>query len=183
MTIQDTLNFLALQDPSSGFSKSVTEDIDGTVLERLEYIANRSGAGAKRIQGAGYTSLPAAPAGQVTLEASGTPGADGSYVQIRAASGNAIYIYGMMFHDFNATAATYDITLATGGAGAESVICGPITITDTTTGPAGMYYLPFASPIEVAASTRIAARCSCSTGSSTLELTLVVAQKTDLVNL
>lgn len=31
----------------TAFSSSVTEDIDGTVLERLEYIANRSGAGSQ----------------------------------------------------------------------------------------------------------------------------------------
>lgn len=44
MSVQDLLNYLAIQDPASSFTKSVTEDIDGTVLERLEFIANRVGA-------------------------------------------------------------------------------------------------------------------------------------------
>lgn len=41
--------FRAVMDPGSGFSKSVTEDIDGTVLERLEYIANRSSITTSRV--------------------------------------------------------------------------------------------------------------------------------------
>lgn len=45
MSVQDLLNYLAIQDPSSSFTKSVTEDIDGTVLERLEYLCNRAGGG------------------------------------------------------------------------------------------------------------------------------------------
>lgn len=40
MSASDLLNYLALQDPSSGFSASVTGDANGTVLERLQYLVD-----------------------------------------------------------------------------------------------------------------------------------------------
>lgn len=183
MSAFDLFNYLAIQDPSSAFSLSVTEDIDGTLLERLEYIANRVGAAGKKAQGAGYTSLPAGPTGQVTITANASNNVDGAWAELRSASGNALYVAGIMLHDFSAASVTYNVSIGTGGAGAETVVCGPITITDSATNPTGMYFVPFMYPIEIAASTRVAARCSCDTGGSTAQITLVVMQKTDLVTL
>lgn len=45
MSWEGLQNYLALQDPSSGFAKTVSADANGTVLERLQYLVDNLPAG------------------------------------------------------------------------------------------------------------------------------------------
>lgn len=174
MSVQDLLNYIALQD--EGFSRSVTEDIDGNVLERLEYLANRAG-GAKKVQGSGYLAMPA-NAGVVVLSAGGSAWTKGSYSQITASTSEADYLVGIVLSGANS--ADFEVDIATGGAGSEAVIS-TIAFTKYTNVQGHVVSLPY--PIAVGSGVRIAGRCSCSSAGLSIYVKLLYIKQSDLVAL
>lgn len=101
---------------------------------------------------AGKTANP----GYVTL--SGT-NVNNTYVQLRAATGNAIYIVGIVirWNTVVATGALCNVTIGTGGAGSETTVSIVAMAVDDVSGGGQEYaYLPIYIP--VAASTRIAVK-------------------------
>lgn len=174
MSIFDLENYRALQDPSSAFSKSVTEDIDGTILERLEYIANRVGGSRFRVGGSGYQVYPSAAAG-VSPSNAGVAWANGTWSQVVASTAANIFIVGV---SFGAEASSFEaeIDIGVGAAGAE---VSKVTIphTQRAVSSAGftvsqVVMLP--DPIAVASGTRIAARVRSSSTSNEPELIKVI---------
>lgn len=181
MSVQDLLNYIALQD--EGFSRSVTEDIDGNVLERLEYLANRAG-GAKKVSGSGYLVYPSA-AGAATVSCPGTLWANGSYTQVVSATAQAIYVVGVLVVPVSDSAFEFEMDLAAGGAGSEVVI-GTLAFqrrynTNVGHSDGTVVMLPF--PIAIATSTRIAARGRASVASMQWWVKLIYVNQSDLVAL
>jgi hypothetical protein len=106
----------------------------------------------------------------VTMSSSGTTWANGSYVEIAAALATDIVIVGLVYGDVN-NGADYEIDLATGGAGSESVIA---TVRDQSYGITNSepFFVPLGVPIAVASGTRLAARLRSSPGSTSAFLAL-----------
>jgi hypothetical protein len=117
--------------------------------------------------------IPSAAAG-ITVTAGGSVWANGSWAQLRAASGAALVIVGVVFGN-PLTGADYELDLGTGGAGSEVVIT-TLRLTLSSQGMPSFLMLP--TPLDnVAASTRLAARLRCSTVSNTIVLSLMVFEK------
>lgn len=116
-------------------------------------------------------TLPSAAVG-VTVTTSTTAWTSGAWAQLRAATGPALIIVGVVLGGPNASA-DYELDLGTGGAGAETVIT-TIRATCTTTATPAWLMLP--TPLNnVAASTRLAARLRHSgTGAATMTVSLMV---------
>jgi hypothetical protein len=117
--------------------------------------------------------IPPAAAG-VTLTAGGSAWANGSWGQLRAASGAALVIVGLVFGNPSASA-EYELDLGTGAAGAEVVIT-TLRLTVSNQGMPSVVMLP--NPLDtVAASTRLAARLRCATASPTAIVSVMVLEK------
>jgi hypothetical protein len=145
-----------------------------------------SSGGGLKTSGVGYDTLPAMPAAPTSVTP-GTSNGWGSWVQFRAAAGNAIYVVGAFISTRFSVAPTTLIGLAVqigiGGAGAESAI-GTIDVPPNPGGSVNtsgqVVFFPF--PIPVAASTRVAARASYSTTTApTVGITLMVLEQSNLV--
>lgn len=159
MSVQDLLNYIALQ--GEGFSRSVSEDIDGNVLERLEYLANRAG-GAKKVSGSGYQVYPAAAVGVDPSLTSGS-WANNSWAQVVASTAAAIYLVGVKFNTASAGTSIFvvefELDIGTGGAGSETVVStlpGHVISYTNDRDKGAVYLLPY--PVAVASGTRIAVR-------------------------
>lgn len=175
MSVQDLLNYLAIQDPSSSFTKSVTEDIDGTVLERLEYIANRAG-GVAQVANQGYEVYPAAAAG-INPTNAGSAWANGAWSEVVASTAHDDYIIGATF---SRDAATFEaeVDIGVGGAGAESAVS---TIPMQTATYVAEFVMFFPFPIPVASGSRIAVRVrSSSTTNEPARIRIVYVRQANL---
>jgi hypothetical protein len=118
-------------------------------------------------------ALPPAAVG-VTVTANATPWANGAWVQLRAASGAALVITGVVFGG-PSVAADYELDLGIGGSGSETVIT-TIRATGVIIGFPSHLMLP--TPLDnVAAGTRVAARLRCSSASRTMVVSLMVLEK------
>lgn len=105
-----------------------------------------------------------------SLSSSGTAWANGSYVEIAASLATDIVIVGLVYGDVN-NGATYEIDLATGGSGSESVIA---TVRDMSHGITNgePFFVPLGVPISVVSGSRLAARLRSSPGSTSAFLAL-----------
>ena len=135
----------------------------------------------------GYYLIPAGPTRGTSVASSASADTYGSYVELRAASGSvALYIVGFTF---NAQANGLDygqISIATGGAGSESVVSeSRIAVTrqdDGTASSAGTHTFVF--PIPIPANTRIAVKTADDVASAvTWYITLHVIDETDILEL
>lgn len=152
---------------------SFTADQNGILGEKLEDIRANAG-GIAKASGSGYQVVPSAASG-VTV----TPGnswANGSYAEITSGLGSAISLI-VVFVESSSSNDQFEIDIATGGAGAETVIA---TLPgDSVSGGFPQWMLmPF--PIDIAASTRIAARARRSGTAVTLTVKLVYVEQSDL---
>lgn len=178
--------FRAVMDPGSGFSKSVTEDIDGTVLERLEYIANRSSlGGGLKVSGSGYLVYPSAASGVDPANA-GSAWNNGSYSEVVASTAQANYVFGLAFsvQATNTGVIEGEIDIATGAGGGEVVVSTVPYAVDLaiSDGFGHIVLLPY--PIAVATSTRIAVRQrASSTSIEAQNVKLMYVKQSELVAL
>lgn len=118
-------------------------------------------------------TLPSAASG-VTVTAGSPAYANGSWAQLRAATGAALVITGIVFGTPSA-GAIYELDLGTGGSGSEAVITTLRVRMSDMVLPAVMM-LP--NPLDnVAASTRLAARLRSSSASATMIVSLMVMEK------
>jgi hypothetical protein len=117
--------------------------------------------------------IPPAAAG-ITVTSGGSAWANGTWAQLRAATGAALVIVGIVFGAPSATA-EYELDLGTGGAGAEAVIT-TLRLALSNQGMPSVLMLP--TPLDnVAASTRLAARLRCATASSTMVVSIMVLEQ------
>jgi hypothetical protein len=118
-------------------------------------------------------ALPSAAAG-VLVTANATPWANGAWVQLRAASGAALVITGVVF-GAPQTELEYELDLGTGAAAAETVITTLRVSTDNLGLPCAVM-LP--TPLDnVGAGVRVAARARSSNASTTMVVSLMVLEK------
>jgi len=107
-------------------------------------------------------ALPAAAAA-VSVTASGTPWANGAWVELRAASGAALVLTGIVLSADTSGECEFD--LGTGGSGSETVITTVRIVAEGASTYFGTY--PLSVPLDnIAASTRIAARLRHATASA-----------------
>lgn len=100
-----------------------------------------------------YECLPAAADGAIAV-GNGVAFANSAYAQITAGEAGIIHLCGV--HVLLATATTFEIDVATGGAGSETVIA---TFRGRFTGPGGWQWpIRQIIPKAIAASTRVAVR-------------------------
>lgn len=117
--------------------------------------------------------IPPATVG-VTVTAGGLAWGNGLWVQLRAATGNALVITGVVFGALSANA-DFEIDLGTGGSGSETVIT---TLRIAALNQGNPQHQPLPHPLDnVTASTRIAVRMRCSTASNTAIISLMVIEK------
>ena len=141
------------------------------------------GGGMKKVQGSGYQPLPAGPGAGVTVTKSASANTYGSYAEIRSASGNAIYIFGVLAEDWTGTNSYGQISIGTGGAGVETEI-GVVKMSQITATPTANYAIFFPAPLAVGASTRIAARWAGNAASAdTCILSLITCNQSDLADI
>jgi len=120
--------------------------------------------------------LPPAAVG-VTLTAGGGAWTSGTWGQLRAATGAALVITGVVFGNPSVLNAAYELDLGTGAAAAETVIT---TIRFSAGGTAVGFpsHLCLPTPLDnVAASTRLAARLRCATASATVVASVMVLER------
>jgi hypothetical protein len=152
---------------------AVTADAAGSVLERLQYVTDNTGIGLKKSSSTGQAVLPdGAP---VTPTSNVGAGGWGAWVEVRSASGNAIYIKELLTHYVsNSAGRTYaQIQIGTGGAGSESVV-GTVSVPlySGSSWPGAGPTIPLFPLIAVAASTRIAVRHRDSVGDASSSATV-----------
>lgn len=134
----------------------ITADAAGSIVERIKYITDNTGIGLKKVSGAS-AGLPAT--GVANISSNGSANTYGSYVEVRTASGNAIYIKGIWLAPTSGGGRQrYDLQVATGGSGSETVV-DLIPINANIASGGINVYVPVFPLIAVAASTRIALRC------------------------
>lgn len=140
--------------------------------------------GSMKTSGGGYYLIPAGPSGGQTVSSSASADTYGSWVQLRSASGNALYITGVSIYPANANGARYvQLDIGVGGASAEVSIgeWGGAMSRDIQFGSTS-YSFPF--PIPVAANTRIACRIADNLASALNHtVTLHVIDQSDLVSM
>ena len=136
-----------------------------------------------KTSGGGYYLIPAGPAAGTAAVDSATDNTYGSWVEMRAAAGNALFIVGVTVRANTSPGTTGDyvqLDIGTGAAASETSVS-ELYFADIING--GQHIeLPF--PIPVAASTRIVVRVADSeTVANTYEVTLQVIDQADLVSI
>jgi hypothetical protein len=129
-----------------------------------------------KIQGSGYLLIPAA-AGPVAVTSGAGTWTNGAYTQLLASTSEADYLLGILVYTISAN--DFELDIATGGAGSETVVS---TVPGYETSNAGYLqpvYFPY--PIAVATTTRIAARARHNTASSDVRVKLIYCKQADLV--
>ena len=155
---------------------------DSTTSTGLKW-ATPAGGGMKKVSGAGYVPLPAGPGAGPTVTKSATANTYGAYAELRAAAGSgAIYIFGVLLENISAIGNNYaQIAIATGAAGAEVDVA--VVKTNNPSSVNGEF-IPLATPVAVAATTRIAARWAGSRAvADTTPISLLTCAQSDLVDL
>jgi len=118
-------------------------------------------------------TLPPAAA-SVTVTAGSPAWAGGAWVQLRAASGAALVITGLVAGN-PSSSEEMELDLGTGGAGSEVIIT-TLRLFSSTQGFPSHLMLP--NPLDnIAASTRVAARLRSATASTTVQVSLMVLDK------
>lgn len=143
--------------------------------------------GSMKTSGGGYYLIPAGPAVGTGVSSSASANTYGSWTELRAASGNALYVVGIDVQPANDGGLDYiQIDIGTGGAGSETSVGESKLIVrlHTASSQWGTYRIEFPFPIPVAASTRIACRTADDVASGLSHvLTLHVIDQADLVSI
>lgn len=155
----------------------VTGDADGSLVERLQLIQDRLDRGIPVLSGNGYMVTPSAANG-VDITGAASAWGNATYVQVTTGFGEARYLRGLTFLPEGASR-DYEIDIAVGGAGSETVIA-TIPATAGATINAFLVWLPEA--IAIASSTRVAVRCRCdqTTSDGILNVKIITARQADL---
>lgn len=143
------------------------------------------GGGGLKTSGVGYYRIPTGPS-TGTLITPGVSNSYSAYVEMRSASGAALYIVGFSTrYQFNTTQHIMSWAIGTGGAGAESLVSeGSFwNLGSSTVGAGDAQFFPY--PIPVAASTRIAMKLavSNSSGPGATPVVLHVIDQSNLVSI
>ena len=145
------------------------------------------GGGGLKTSGGGYYLIPAGPSIGTAVTSSASADTYGSWTQMRAASGNALYIVGLDVKPADNSSLDYiQIDIGTGGAGSETSVGEAKTIARLHTNGSqwGTYKIELPYPIPVAASTRIACRTADDVASALAhEITLHVIDQADVVSI
>lgn len=145
------------------------------------------GGGGLKTSGGGYYLIPAGPAVGTGVSSSASANTYGSWTEMRAASGNALYIVGIDVKPADDSSLDYiQIDIGTGGAGSETSVGEAKTIArlHTIGSQWGTYKIELPYPIPVAASTRIACRTADDVASALAHtLTLHVIDQADVVSI
>jgi hypothetical protein len=161
---------------------------DDKLKARINGATKDLGGGGMKTSGGGYYLIPAGPAIGTSVTSSASANTYGSWTELRAASGNALYVVGIEIQVADATNVDYvQVDIGTGGAGSETsvgeakIIARRHTISDQSW---GTYKIELPYPIPVAASTRIACRTADDVASAYRHvLTLHVIDQADLVSI
>jgi len=139
-----------------------------------------AGGGMKKVQGSGYRVYPSAADG-ITPANAGSAWANGAYSQVVASTAAAIYVTHVMF-GIDGSSQEVEIDIATGGAGAETVVSTVCYSIPNTTDVSVVLPLPFV--IAIPTSTRIAVRMRESGTTTTVEdVKLMYINQADLVDI
>lgn len=145
------------------------------------------GGGGLKTSGGGYYLIPAGPAAGTGVSSSASADTYGSWVEMRSASGNALYIVGIEVQVADDSSVDYvQVDIATGAAASESSVGeAKIIARRHTIGVQwGTYKIELPYPIPVAASTRIACRTADDVASALSHvLTLHVIDQADVVSI
>lgn len=167
---------------SSGNTATYTFDEDSATVE-----FNGSGnpisltGGSMKVTGGGYYLIPAGPGVGTTVASSASADTYGSWTEMRAAAGNALYIVGVSLYALNTEQYT-QLDIGTGAAASETSVSEVLFNTDGTNGIDQTVY--FTYPIAVAASTRIACRTADEDASArNSRVTLLVVDQADVAAL
>lgn len=154
---------------------------------RINGVTKELGGGGLKTSGGGYYLIPAGPSIGTSVSSSASADTYGSWTQMRAASGNALYIVGIDVKPADDSSLDYiQIDIGTGGAGSETSVGEAKTIArlHTISSQWGTYKIELPYPIPVAASTRIACRTADDVASGLSHvLTLHVIDQADLVSI
>ncbi len=158
-----------------------------TGTDKLRLYANGAwtdvGGGAMKVQNGGYYLIPAGPATGTTVTSSSSADTYGSWTEMRAASGNALYIVGVMMRA-NASALYTQLDIGTGAAASETSVGETKLGNDGTASSGGFQTMYFPYPIAVAANTRIACRTADEDASArNANVTLIVVDQADVTTL
>lgn len=139
-----------------------------------------AGGGMKKLQGSAYLIMPAAAAGITPANSGAGAWVNGNYTQVLASTSEADYLLGYSLKQA-AGGVEWEADIATGGAGAETVIA---TIAGTDVNAIQVQHY-FTFPIAVATTTRIAIRQRNSAGSTNMftEFKLIYCKQSDLVDI
>lgn len=107
--------------------------------------------------------IPTAPSSGISVSPSVSANTFGSYVQIRSASGNALYIVGVLIIFQGTLALQFEYIIGTGGSGSETIVATGVVGAsyDGTSGHNFNGNTIRITKVAVAASTRIAMKVSC----------------------
>ena len=153
---------------------TVTFDENGIAI-------NGSPVGAMKVQNGGYYLIPAGPTSGTTVTSSASADTYGSWTEMRAASGNALYIVGVMMRAH--TNALYtQLDIGTGAAASETSVGETKLGNDGAADGFQTMYFPY--PIAVAANTRIACRTADEDAlARNATVTLIVVDQADVTTL
>ena len=136
-----------------------------------------------KVQNGGYYLIPAGPATGTTVTSSSSADTYGSWTEMRAASGNALYIVGVMMRA-NASALYTQLDIGTGAAASETSVGETKLGNDGTASSGGFQTMYFPYPIAVAANTRIACRTADEDASArNANVTLIVVDQADVTTI
>lgn len=160
---------------------------DEKLRARINGVTVDLGGGGLKTSGGGYYLIPAGPSIGTSVSSSASANTYGSWTEMRAASGNALYIVGIDVKPADDSSLDYiQIDIGTGGAGSETSVGEAKTIArlHTIGSQWGTYKIELPYPIPVAASTRIACRTADDVASALSHaLTLHVIDQADVVSI
>jgi hypothetical protein len=135
-----------------------------------------------KTSGVGHFTIPTAPAAGTSCTSGAANVFTTTYVQLIASTAAALYITGIYVEEAAVTAGTYIIVqLATGGAGAETII-GQYLIAPVTGSTVTRAYRPIFPPIPVANATRIACKTADSVGAQAKLISLECIAQSNVVD-
>ena len=134
-----------------------------------------------KVTGGGYYLIPAGPGSGTTVTSSASADTYGSWTEMRAATGNALYIVGVTVRG-HSNAAYTQLDIGTGAAASETSVSEARFRSDASNAIDQTVYFPY--PIAVAASTRIACRTADEDASARdASVTLIVVDQADVAAL
>ncbi len=146
--------------------------------------ATALGGGALKVQNGGYYLIPAGPAVGTTVASSASANTYGSWTEMRAASGNALYIVGAVVKGLE-TVQYLQLDIGTGAAASESSVSESKFHGGAASAAVGIdqtVYFPY--PIAVAANIRIACRVADEDASAkNATITLIVVDQADVTTI